>query len=358
MDATQPQRHTFPEGDDLGTLVRNVRDAISAIPVYFRTATRIEGLDGGELFNLSAVLGSAIKNVLSGEPVVYEPYIEQARYVAEFRNWWWANARETDDTLDQRQVNPPDEEVGPYPAPKTRTADQPVKDGGNNFGRVARLAGLMDDYTSSLRAQRIAGIPADHWTQFFKRHAEAKDPAAILDHLTRDLRQSGLNTVQIRQSDAQLGRQGRIGVGVVGDETHVEGTRETEHLGPDVAHAQRAQGESYQAGAVVNGLLGPARRPPAREAVLGEELAGQGEDEGQDRHRDRPPYSVRGDHHRHVIGAARRQVHVVVTDAEPCHHRQTPVRGQAAAPPTRGTRRIRASTSTSCAAEISGSGSR
>ena len=284
MGATQPRRHAFPDGDERGTLVRNVRDAISALPVYFRTATRIEGLDGGELFNLSAVLGSAIevqvvetlnrirevwdpddrwsrhwfvrsaqtfpdvrlqaqgrdgafdialgielkgwyllskerepsfrytvtpsacapqdllvvvpwhlKNVLSGEPVVYEPYIEQARYVAEFRNWWWANIRETNDALDQRQVNPPDEEVRPYPAPKTRTADRPVKDGGNNFGRVARLAGLMDDYTRSLRAQRIAGIPADHWILFFKRHAEAQDPAVILDHLTRDLRQRGLN---------------------------------------------------------------------------------------------------------------------------------------------------------------------
>ena len=286
MDTTRPQRHTFPEGDDLGTLVRNVKDAIRALPVYFRTATRIEGLDGGELFNLSAVLGSAIevqvvetlnrirevwdpddrwprhrfvrsaqtfpdvrllahsrdgtgagdialgielkgwyllsrerepsfrytvtpsacapqdllvvvpwhlKNVLSGEPVVYEPYIEQARHVAEFRNWWWTNVRETSDSLDRRQVNPPDEEVGPYPAPKARIADRPVKDGGNNFGRVARLAGLMDEYTSALRVQRIAGIPADHWILFFKRHAEATDPMAILDHLKRDLRQSGLN---------------------------------------------------------------------------------------------------------------------------------------------------------------------
>jgi hypothetical protein len=26
------------------------------------------------------------------------PEIEQARYVAEFRNWWWANVRETSDT--------------------------------------------------------------------------------------------------------------------------------------------------------------------------------------------------------------------------------------------------------------------
>jgi len=283
MSATTPSRHAFPGDDDLGALVGNVRDALGAIPVYFRTATQIEGLDGGELFNLSAVLGSAIevqvvetlnrirevwdpenrwlrhrfvrsaqtfpdvrlqaynpdgdadialgielkgwyllsrerepsfrysvtpaacapqdllvvvpwhlKNILSGEPVVHEPYIEQARYVAEFRNWWWTNARETSDTADQRQVKAPDETVTPYPAPKTRIADRPVKDGGNNFGRVARLAGLMDDYTASLRSRPIAGIPADHWVVFFRRHAESKDPEEILAHLLRDLRERGL----------------------------------------------------------------------------------------------------------------------------------------------------------------------
>lgn len=283
MNVPAPRRHAFSEGDDLGALVGNVRDALGALPVYFRTATQIEGLDGGELFNLSAVLGSAIevqvvetlnrirevwdpndrwpryrfvrsaqtfpdvrlqahgqdgvadialgielkgwyllskerepsfrysvtpeacapqdllvvvpwhlKNILSGEPVVHEPYIEQARYVAEFRNWWWTNVRETSDTQSQRQVKAPDERVSPYPAPKTRIADRPVKDGGNNFGRVARLAGLMDDYTASLRLRSIAGIPADHWIVFFRRHAESKDPEEILAQLARDLRQSGL----------------------------------------------------------------------------------------------------------------------------------------------------------------------
>ena len=285
MTIAAPQPHTFPDGDRLGTLVDNVKDAIVALPAYFRTATRIEGLDGGELFNLSAVLGSAIeaqvvetlnrirevwdpencwprhrfvrstqtfpdvrllapsqedapdialgielkgwyllsrerepsfrytvtpaacapqdllvvvpwhlKNVLSGEPVVYEPYIEQARYVAEFRNWWWTHVRETSDADRDRQVKPPKEEVAPYPAPKTRIADQPAKDGGKNFGRVARLSDLMDAYTSSLRAQHIAGIPADHWILFFRRHAEAKDHAEILRHLTRDLKRRGLNS--------------------------------------------------------------------------------------------------------------------------------------------------------------------
>ena len=120
---------------------------------------------------------------------------------------------------DRRQVNPPDEEVGPYPAPKARIADRPFKDGGNNFGRVARLACLMDEYTSSLRAQRIAGIPADHWILFFKRHAEAKDPMAILDHLKRDLGQNGLNkeaAVDVAEAIARIVdrfRQGAVPLG-------------------------------------------------------------------------------------------------------------------------------------------------
>ena len=282
MDNPQPQRQELlSPGREL---VSHVRDALGALPAYFQTATRIEGLDGGELFNLNAVLGSAIevqvvetlnrirkvwdpknrwpchrfvrsaqtfpdvrlvvdkkdmdphialgierkgwyllakegepsfrytvtpsacspqdllvvvpwhlKNVLSGEPVVYKPYIEQARYVAELRNWFWTNKRETSDTLDQRQIKPPDIQVSPYPPPKARIADQPVKDGGHNFSRVARLADLMDDYTSSLRGQRIAGIPADHWIVFFKRHAEAKDPGRILAHLEHDLGERGLN---------------------------------------------------------------------------------------------------------------------------------------------------------------------
>ena len=295
----EPERHRFPEEDKTGTLVSNVTDAIRAVPVYFRTATRIEGLDGGELFNLSGVLGSAIevqvvetlnrirdvwdpgnqwprhrfvrsaqtfpdvrlvaeneagnldialgielkgwyllskerepsfryavtpracasqdllavipwhlKNVLSGEPVVYKPYIEQARYVAERRNWWWENVRATNDSLDRRKVKPPDQHVGPYPAPKTKIADQPVKDGGKNFGRIARVEGLMDEYTAALLQESIAGIPANHWTLFFKKHAETNDPTKILKQLKQDLEKGGLNAdaaTEIAEAISRIG---------------------------------------------------------------------------------------------------------------------------------------------------------
>lgn len=76
--------------------------------------------------DLLVVVPWHLKNVLSGEPVVYKPYIEQARQVAEVRNWFWTNCRNTKDSLDKRQVKPPDQQVGPYPAPKTKLRIGPL----------------------------------------------------------------------------------------------------------------------------------------------------------------------------------------------------------------------------------------
>lgn len=123
---------------------------------------------------------------------MYAPYIEQARYAAEYRNWWWETQRETRDTPEQRTVIVPQGAVSPYPHPKAKIADRPVKDGGGNFGRIARLAGLMDDYTASIRGQRVAGIPAEHWISFFKLHAETRDADEIMEHLTKELITRGL----------------------------------------------------------------------------------------------------------------------------------------------------------------------
>ena len=65
--------------------------------------------------DLLVVVPWHLRNVLSGEPVVYDPYIEQARYAAEYRNWWWTSVRETNDALEQRQVQSPDTYVSVYP---------------------------------------------------------------------------------------------------------------------------------------------------------------------------------------------------------------------------------------------------
>ena len=115
----------------------------------------------------------------------------------------------------------------------------------------------------------------------------------------------------------------------MGDEAHVEGAGEAEQLGPDIAHANRAQGPAHESNAVVHGLLGPDFRSAARDAVLNEELAGKREDESQDRQRNRSPDPVRRDNCRDVVGAARGQVHVVVAGAETRRQRRAAIGSKA-----------------------------
>lgn len=57
----QPVRHRFAASDTTGALVRGVSEALGAIPVHFRTTTRIDGLHAGDLFSLNAVMGNTIE---------------------------------------------------------------------------------------------------------------------------------------------------------------------------------------------------------------------------------------------------------------------------------------------------------
>lgn len=143
--------------------------------------------------DLLVVVPWHLKNVLAGEPVILDPYIERARYVAEYRNWWWENVRESKDGPDQRKVRAPEAPVEPYPAPKDRIVDKPVKDGGSNFGRIARIPALMDAYVERTGQCSIAGIPARDWILFFRLHAEARDPYVVHGRLREDLARRGLD---------------------------------------------------------------------------------------------------------------------------------------------------------------------
>ena len=49
------------------------------------------------------------------------------------------------------------------------------------------------------------------------------------------------NLLKRDELDAQLGCDLRIGIGIMGDEAHVERPRQTEQLGADVADAHRAE---------------------------------------------------------------------------------------------------------------------
>ena len=114
-----------------------------------------------------------LSEVISGTPCLLEPYIELARYVAEYRNWYWEHAR-------QSEPNPVlvAEWDTPYPSKGDGILDTATRDQGRNFGRIARV-GLLDDYCTQVGQHKLAGIPSAHWLKFFGLFKDAADSARI-----------------------------------------------------------------------------------------------------------------------------------------------------------------------------------
>lgn len=110
-----------------------------------------------------------LSQVVSGRPKLLKPFVESARYVAEWRNYYWQYLRETKG--DKRIIIP--EGVRPYPRKSDAINDRPVSDGGNNFGRIART-GIMDEYIEEIYNERIAGIEIRHWLRFVKMFSEGR----------------------------------------------------------------------------------------------------------------------------------------------------------------------------------------
>lgn len=124
--------------------------------------------------DLIVVVPWVLGNVLSGPAKVLRPYIEYARYAAEYRNYHWEHLRETHLP---RGISSPDS-IAPYPRKSDPICDQPVSDAGRNFGRFART-GIMDDYLTDARSELVRGIEAGHWLTFFKAFQENAPAEAI-----------------------------------------------------------------------------------------------------------------------------------------------------------------------------------
>ena len=146
-------------------------------PSYRYTATR----DACSEYDLLVVVPWHLADVLSGTPVVRDPYVEQARYAAEMRNYYWRHQRGTQ--LGTGIISPPG--VHPYPSAKTKTSDKPEKDSGGNFGRVARVRGLMDEFIDKALNTPISGIEARHWIDFFRVFTDASDPEQVEQNMNR-----------------------------------------------------------------------------------------------------------------------------------------------------------------------------
>ncbi len=249
-------------------LLKDVREAISCLPIYFRTETHISGIMATDLHTLNTVLGATIEeqvvrtlnlirntwdpdekyalysfvrqaqtfpdvllrktssdeillgielkgwyllakeaepslrfqataaacakhdlivvvpwvlgNVISGSPILFEPFIESAKYAAEYRNYHWQHIRETkQDTGIEIKKG-----VGPYPSKTEQILDKPHSDGGGNFGRLART-GMMDSYMQKLDHVQLCGIKTVYWRQFLKAFQESTTDAEARTALER-----------------------------------------------------------------------------------------------------------------------------------------------------------------------------
>jgi hypothetical protein len=271
-----PSRALPKPGDEHYQLYKDVREAISSLPIYFRTETHISGMMATDLHTLNTVLGATIEeqvvrtlnlvrntwdsekkyalytfvrqaqtfpdvllrktstdeillgielkgwyllaketepslrfqatsaacaqrdlivvvpwvlgNVISGSPILFEPFVESAKYAADYRNYHWQRMRKT--TQDTGIEIP--KGVGPYPSKADQILDKPYSDGGGNFGRLART-GMMNSYIQKLDEVQLCGIKTIYWRQFLKAFQESTTDAKAsmaLEQLRQQVQQA------------------------------------------------------------------------------------------------------------------------------------------------------------------------
>lgn len=118
----------------------------------------------------------ALSNVLSGHPVLYAPYVEQAKYASDMRTYYWQHRRGASASRSNEILHPA---TRPYPRMGTKYADNPKNDSGKNFGRIARVPGLMKSWIEQSMRIKLSGIEAQYWISFFSSFVEGSTPDEI-----------------------------------------------------------------------------------------------------------------------------------------------------------------------------------
>ena len=142
--------------------------------------------DAMTVWDLIAVFPWSLSNVISGSPMLKSPFIEQAKYAADMRTYYWEHR-----SANAQKVQHP--ETHPYPEPGSSYSDNVNDDNGGNFGRIARVNGLMDSWVNESLKTPLAGIGARWWIQFFKLFAERGNEDMIRSrfaNLAKNLHQS------------------------------------------------------------------------------------------------------------------------------------------------------------------------
>lgn len=156
--------------------------AKEGVPSFRFTTTR----EACAPHDLLVVVPWYLDNVLSGSPVAAEPYVVSARWAADYRNYYWQHVRQASATVDRSITQPSG--AYPYPTSDTQIADVPAYDGGGNFGRVARVSGLMDDFIAASNELEVLGIRIGDWHKFLRLHSDQADPDLVSSRLEAELK--------------------------------------------------------------------------------------------------------------------------------------------------------------------------
>ena len=147
--------------------------------------------------DLVVVVPWVLGNVISGSPILFEPFVESAKYAANYRNYHWQCIRQSKQDMG---IDVP-KGVGPYPSKADQILDKPHSDGGGNFGRLART-GMMDSYMQKLDDVQLCGIKTVYWRQFLKVFQESTTDAEARAALER-LKQRVQHATRVPSAKAQ-----------------------------------------------------------------------------------------------------------------------------------------------------------
>jgi hypothetical protein len=128
--------------------------------------------------DLVVVVPWYLSAVVSGTPRITTPWVELARYVAEYRNYYWEVLRGGSVLPEKRRVISPEGDVPFHPPARDRFNDRAAHDPGGNFGRIART-GLLDAYVHRMLEEEILGVPCWLWIRFFRLVSGAPTPEVV-----------------------------------------------------------------------------------------------------------------------------------------------------------------------------------
>lgn len=119
--------------------------------------------------DLLVVVPWVFDSIVSGKPRLLQPIINEARFAAEMRNYYWEHGRSVRGEGSRSVVIA--SHAGFYPNKNDQYSDRAESDNGKNFGRIARC-NVMDEEVQAILQKEILGVPLVLWQRFLAIFSE------------------------------------------------------------------------------------------------------------------------------------------------------------------------------------------